>query len=176
VFVKTEGDPKAVIAAVGEQVKSIDPSASVFAETLEGLMTNSPSFVFSRIGAIFASAIGLLGLFLAAVGIYGMVSFAVIQRTPEVGIRMALGATQRDVLSLVLHQSMKPVVLGLLLGTIGAAAASQLLKVLLFDVSALDPSTFTGVALFLALMAALASYIPARRATKVDPMVALRYE
>jgi len=175
-LVRTQGDPNGVIAALGQQVHTIDPNVSAFAESLDGLLTNNPEFVFSRIGAIFSTGIGLLGLALAAVGIYGMVSYAVVQRTHEVGMRMALGANRSDVLQLILRQSMRPVVLGIILGMAGAAAASHVLKALLFGLSALDVPAFLGVSTFLTSVAILASYLPARRATKVDPIVALRYE
>jgi putative ABC transport system permease protein len=175
-LVRTDADPNAVMATLGRQIQTVDPNVSVFAESLDGLLTNNPEFVFSRIGAIFSAAIGLLGLLLGAVGIYGSVSYAVVQRTHEMGIRMALGADKRDVLKLILHQSMRPIVLGMVLGLAGAAAASQILKALLFGLSALDATAFLGVSVLLSSVAMLASYLPARRATRVDPIVALRYE
>jgi ABC-type antimicrobial peptide transport system permease subunit len=164
------------MAALGREIQTVDPNVSVFAESLDGLLTNNPEFAFSRIGAIFSAAIGLLGLLLGAVGIYGSVSYAVVQRTHEIGIRMALGADKRDVLKLILHQSMRPIVLGMVLGLAGAAAASHILKALLFGLSALDATAFLGVSILLSSVAMLASYLPARRATRVDPIVALRYE
>ena len=118
----------------------------------------------------------MLGLLLASVGIYGTVSYAVVQRTHEVGLPMALEARAGDVLVMVLRQSMKPIATGMLLGMTAAAAASRLLSALLFSLSSLDPLTFVGVSAVLASVALLASYVPGRRATKVDPMVALRYE
>lgn len=175
-LVRTDADPNAVMAALGREIQTVDPNVSVFAESLDGLLTNNPEFAFSRIGAIFSAAIGLLGLLLGAVGIYGSVSYAVVQRTHEIGIRMALGADKRDVLKLILHQSMRPIVLGMVLGLAGAAAASHILKALLFGLSALDATAFLGVSILLSSVAMLASYLPARRATRVDPIVALRYE
>jgi len=176
VLVRAEGDPNSLTAALGREIKAVDPNVIVYAETLDGLITNNPGFVFSRIGAILSSAIGLLGLLLASVGIYGMVSYAVVQRTHEVGVRMALGARAGDVLVMILRQSMKPVAIGMLLGMTAAAASSRLLSALLFGLSSLDPLAFVGVSAVLAAVALLASYIPARRATRVDPMVALRHE
>ncbi len=175
-LVRTESDPNALMEALGNEVKAVDPNVIAFAETLDGLLTNNPSFVISRIGAILSSIVGLLGLLLASVGIYGMASFAVVQRTHEVGIRMALGALAGDVLKMILRQSMKPVAIGMMLGIAISAATSRLLSALLFGLSFLDPLAFLGVSLFLASVALLASYIPARRATMVDPIVALRYE
>ncbi len=176
ILVRTAHSAGSIIPALGKQAQAADPNLTVIGESLDGLLTNHPEFVFSRIGAIFSTAIGLLGLALASVGIYGMVSYAVVQRIHEVGIRMALGAKRRDVLCLVMAQSMRPVVLGMTLGVALAAAVSHALKALLFGVSALDPASFATVAVFLAMVALLASYLPARRATKVDPIVALRYE
>jgi predicted permease len=176
ILIRTEGSPNALIPALSDQASSVDSNVVVFAETIEGLMTNNPPFVFSRIAAVVSVVIGLLGLLLASVGIYGMVSFVVVQRTHEVGVRMALGARRRDVLILLLRQSMKPMAAGMLVGITAAAVTSRLLSSLLFGISPIDPLAFLGVSAMLAAVAFLASYIPARRATGVDPMVALRYE
>jgi putative ABC transport system permease protein len=118
----------------------------------------------------------VLALALAVVGLYGVMSYAVAQRTHEIGLRMALGAQTRDVLRMVVGQGMVLVAIGLGLGLGGALLLTRLMKSLLFGVSAADPLTYAGIALLLAAVAFLASYLPARRATKVDPMVALRYE
>lgn len=138
--------------------------------------SNQAGFVLSRVGAIGSAMIGILGLLMASVGIYGTVGFAVMRRTQEIGIRMALGAQRRDVLGLVLSETMRPVVVGLAIGLAGAAMASHLMSSLLFGLSTLDPVAFLGVSAVLAAVALLASYLPARRATRVDPMIALRYE
>jgi ABC-type antimicrobial peptide transport system permease subunit len=123
-----------------------------------------------------ALALGLLALALAAVGLYGVMSFVVSQRTREIGIRIALGAQGSDVVRLLLRQGLRLVALGLALGLAGGVLLARLLAAALVDVSPFDPLAFGGVALFLASVALLACYIPARRATRVDPMIALRYE
>jgi len=176
VLVRSERDPTLLTAALGTEIRAVDPNLIAYAETLDGLITNNPGFVFSRIGAVLSTVVGLLGLLLALVGIYGMVSYAVVQRTHEIGVRTALGAKRIDVLVLIIRGSMKPVVIGLLVGAAAAAGAARLLAALLFGVSPFDPIVYLGVSLLLVSVAALAAWVPARQATKVDPMVALRHE
>jgi predicted permease len=173
---RTEGDPKLVIAALRGDLENIDSSLEALVVDFRAAFTNQPAFVLSRVGAIGSAVIGVLGLLLASVGIYGMVAFAVSQRTHEIGIRMALGADRGGVLGLVLRESMRPVLIGIGLGWVGAIGLSRVLVAFLFGLSTFDPVVFLGVSIFLAAVAALAGYIPARRVTKVDPMVALRYE
>jgi macrolide transport system ATP-binding/permease protein len=130
----------------------------------------------SRIVAILAGSLGALGMLLACIGMYGVASYAVSRRVREIGIRMTLGADAREVKRLILRQAMRPVVIGALLGMAGCAAVSQILNSMLFGISPHDPLAFVVVPLILFSVAMVASYIPARRATLVDPMVALRYE
>jgi ABC-type antimicrobial peptide transport system permease subunit len=155
-------------------IHSIDPGLVVDVAELEDNLEvwRAPS----RIVAILAGSLGALGMLLACIGVYGVVSYAVSRRVREIGIRMTLGADAREVKSLILRQAMRPVVIGALIGTAGFAAVSQILKSMLFGISPHDPVAFVVVPFVLLSVALVASYIPARRATQVEPMVALRYE
>jgi len=176
ILVRTTVDPRPVTAALHRELPIVDPNMEAVVFDFRAGFSNQPAFVMSRLGAIGSAIVGILGLALASVGIYGMVGYAVTQRTHEVGIRMALGASREEVLKLVLGESMRPVLIGIAAGLVLAAAAARVLVSLLFELSTFDPITFLGVSAILASVALLAGYIPARRATKVDPMVALRYE
>jgi ABC-type antimicrobial peptide transport system permease subunit len=157
-------------------ILSLDSSLAAYTYTLEEMLRTTESFLASSISAAFASTVGMLGLLLASMGIYGTVSYMVVLRTREVGIRMALGAKKKDVLILMLRESTRPVIAGLIAGVCLAIGASHLLRGVLYGLNRIDGISVIGVpALFLAI-ALLASYMPSRRATRVDPMVALRYE
>jgi putative ABC transport system permease protein len=135
-----------------------------------------PFFVVSRVGGLLSSIVGAVGLLLACLGVYGMVSFSVVQRTREIGIRMALGAQGAQVLGLVLREGFQPILAGMVIGVVASAGVSRLLAATLFGLNPLDAVSFSSVSLLLGSIALLATYLPARRATRVDPMVALRYE
>jgi predicted permease len=173
--VRTTGNPEAVLSTVRSQVQSIDRNLALTnVQTIGEVM--SQGLWAPRMGAALLTLFGGLALILAAVGVYGVLSYSVNQQTHEIGIRMALGAQRGDVLRLVVSQGLRLALAGLALGLITAFALMRVLSSLLFGVSAHDPVTFSGVALVLAAAAMLACFIPARRATKVDPIVALRYE
>ncbi|HEV2341379.1 MAG TPA: ABC transporter permease [Candidatus Acidoferrales bacterium] len=174
-LVKSAVNPTAMISAIRGVVASVDKDQPIFAiSTMDALRNNSISGRSTTL--ILLGAFSVLALVLAAIGIYGVISYSVAQRTHEIGIRMALGAQRRDVLSMVLRQGGKIALIGIGTGIAAAFGLTRLMSSLLFSVSASDPGTFAGVAIVLMLVALTACYIPARRAMKVDPMIALRYE
>jgi len=174
-FVRSAADPAVTLGTVRGEVQSMDRNMPlVGVATARDLIQQG--FWAPRMGAALLAIFGLLALVLAAVGIYGVMSYSVNQRTQEIGIRMAMGAKPGDVLGLILRQGMTPVLIGVAAGLGVSLAAARLVSGLLFGVSATDPATFAGIPLLLAAVALAASYLPARRATRVDPMIALRYE
>ena len=175
VVVRGQGDSTALAAAVRREMAAIDPSQPIArVRTMNEWLGRATAASRYRTG-LFVLFAGL-ALALSAVGIYGVMSYSVGQRTREIGVRMALGARRWNVLGLVLRQGMGLVVIGVGIGLIGAFALTRVIGSLLFNVGTRDPLTFSGVAILLAAVAFIACYVPARRATKVDPMVALRYE
>jgi putative ABC transport system permease protein len=173
--IRTRGDAPAVAAAARNVIQKLDPQQSVGdVYTLESLVGDS--IARQRFNALLFSVFALVALLLSAGGIYGVMSYAVAQRAHELGVRVALGARSRDVLKLVIGQGMKLVLAGVAFGLVAAFGLTRLLRNLLFEVSETDPSMFVGVAALLAAVALAACYLPARRATKADPLIALRSE
>jgi putative ABC transport system permease protein len=173
--IRTAGDPKNLAVAVRNEVLAVDPDQPVYdIRTMNEVIKISvaPRRLYMTLLGIFAG----VAMTLAAIGLYGVMAYSVTQRTHEIGIRMALGARQRDVLSLVVGHGLALALAGVAIGVIGALAVTWLLSSLLFGVSATDLSIFIIIPLLLAGVALGACFVPARRATKVDPMVALRYE
>jgi putative ABC transport system permease protein len=174
-LVRAAVDPASLTAALRREIMAVDAELPVYdVRTMKQIVAESVSqrrFSMLLIGVFAAAA-----LILAAIGLYGVVSYSVSQRTHEIGIRMALGAQASDVLKMILRQGMALTLAGLAVGLIAAFAVTRLMSTLLFGVSATDPPTFVSVSLLLIIIALLACYIPARRATKIDPMIALRYE
>ena len=173
--VRTSVEPTSLVAAVRREVYAVDPEQPVAnVQTMEEILGEESAQ--RRTGMLLLATFAGLALLLAALGIYGVLSFFVAQHTQEIGVRLALGARPRAIIALVLGKGMRLALAGLGLGLAGALPLTRLIEGQLFGVSASDPLTYAGLALLLAAVALLACYLPARRATKVDPMVALRYE
>ncbi|HKW63918.1 MAG TPA: ABC transporter permease [Candidatus Acidoferrum sp.] len=173
-LVHSKSSDAATVRGIGEAMHAQDPglmvSVTKLADNLEAWR------IPSRIVAVMSGVLGALALLLASIGVHGVISYGVSQRIREIGIRMTLGADGRDVMRLVLRQALRPVVIGAIVGVVGCAAVSQVLSDVLYGIGSHDPIAFIGVPVFLLGIAFLASYIPARRAVRVDPVVALRYE
>ena len=169
--------PQSLIVPAEALVRQLDPNLPVYdVMTMEQAVAGANGYFLFKVGAAFAGSLGALGLLLAVVGVYGVVSYAASQRMHEIGIRMALGARPRSVLGLVMRQAVVLVAAGVGLGVLAALIVSRILVSLLVGVPSYDPLTFTSVSALMLAVALVACYIPARRAARVDPMVALRYE
>jgi len=172
---RTAQDPAALVPAVRDVVRRVDSNLPIFRvetqkESVEHLLSRPR--VIAQLSTFFAS----LALVLACIGLYGLLAYEVTRRTREIGMRMALGAEKNDVLRMVVGQGVRLALIGVAVGIAGALALTRFLSSLLYGVTPTDPLTFIAVSLILIAVALLACYIPARRAAKVDPMVALRYE
>jgi putative ABC transport system permease protein len=173
--IRTQGEPTAVANAARNVIRALDPEQPVGdVRTMESLI--GTSVARARFNTLLLAIFAVVALLLAGVGIYGVTAYSVAQRTREIGVRMALGARAADALWLVVRRGMALALAGVAVGVVASFALTRLLKTLLFDMSATDPLTFAGIPLLLAAVALLACLIPARRAAKVDPMIALRYE
>jgi predicted permease len=175
--VRSRGRPESLIPGVEGEIRQLAPGLPILnVATMQQAVHGLTGLFFFRLAASLAGAMGILGLTLAVVGVYGVVSFTVSQRTHEIGIRMALGAERLDILRLALWQGLVLVITGVLAGLVVAMAITRAMSQLLIGVSPNDPATYAIISILLSAVALAACYIPARRATKVDPMVALRYE
>ena len=176
IIVRTKTDAMQAMNEVAPVISSVDPDLVVTANTLDQLLRSTPAFMASTLAAGFASVVGIFGLLLASMGIYSTGSYLVVMRTREMGIRLALGATKSHVVGLMLRQSLKPVVAGLLAGACLAVGGSCLLRKILYGLATVDGVSYVVVSVAFLGIALLAAYFPSRRATKVDPVVALRCE
>jgi putative ABC transport system permease protein len=173
--VRTSGDPNSVVNAVRAQISQLDPEQPIqHVSTMDKLLDES--LAQPRFNTVLLGIFGGLALLLAAIGIYGVLSYSVSQRTHEIGVRMALGAQQTDVVAMVMKHAMRLAAIGIAIGISAAMLATRALSAMLFRVSRTDPTTYFVIVAILGAVALLASYAPARRATKVDPMIALRSE
>jgi len=174
-IIRSTNDSGAVAAAVRQELRQVDSQLPIYdVKTMDQVLytaTARPRFLTFLL-AVFAG----VAVLLAAVGIYGIMTYTVAQGTREIGIRAALGAQRRDLLRMVLSKGLKLTLIGIVLGVAGAFGLTRLMSSVLFGGSATDPLTFAGVTALLAIVALVASYLPARRATKIDPLLALRHE
>jgi putative ABC transport system permease protein len=175
VYVRTEGDPSILVESLRREVQAVDPDLPVFGEqTMETIV--SAHLAERRFVMTMVTVFGAGALLLAAIGIYGVMAYLVNQRTREIGIRMAIGAESSDIIRWVLRHGMVLTLVGVAVGLLLAVILTRLMRDLLFQVAATDLWTYAGVAIVLAIVALVACLIPARKATKVDPIVALRCE
>jgi len=173
--IRTQGDPLSIVSAVRNEVQALDPNQPIAAVKKMSDWVDA-SVAAPRSSTTLLTLFAVLAMILAATGIYGVMSYSVARRTHEIGVRMALGARRFDVMKLVVRQGMILTLIGVVLGLGGAFALTRVMSTLLFGVTAKDPITFAAVAALLIAVAFIACFVPARRATKVDPLVALRYE
>jgi putative ABC transport system permease protein len=172
--VRSKQDPRSLTSAIRREIQSIDPDQPIASvRTLEAVAADSVAP--RRMSMVLLGAFAVIALLLASVGIYGVISYLVVQRTHEIGVRMALGAQRHDVLRLVVGHAAKLVGIGSLIGLVLAFLSTRTLSALLYNVGAFDVATFVFVTVALAMVALLASYIPALRATRADPMIALSH-
>jgi len=175
ILARASGDPMSIVSSARNELRQMDPNEPMAnVSTVEHLL--SDSFSRSRFTMIVLGVFAAMALVLACIGIYGVVAYTVAQRTNEIGIRVAMGAQRRDVLRLILGQGSRLIFLGVAVGIAAGLILTRLMTGMLYGISATDPLTFTGVALLSMAVALLACYVPARRAMRVDPLVALRYE
>ena len=175
VMAETGGDPQSAAGAVRQVLKELDPAVPAFSITPLATVV-SDSIADRRFSMLLLTTFAVIALFLAAIGLYGVVAYGVTQRTREIGLRMAMGASPGDVLGLIVGGGMKLAVIGVAIGLAGAVALARVVEKMLFQVEPLDPGSYVATAAILLVVAAVACYVPARRAMRVDPLVALQQE
>lgn len=176
-IIRTETRPDALVNDVQNVIRQLDAGAVTFqVQTMDDRIHRSPAAFLHRYPAVLGTIFAVVALSLGTIGLYGLIAYSVSQRTQEIGIRMALGAQRGDVLRMVLAQGLRLIAAGVTIGIVFAAAVAQMVRSLLFGVSGVDPLVFAAVSVLLIAITLVASFVPARQATKVDPMVALRYE
>jgi putative ABC transport system permease protein len=175
IFARAAGDPMTLVPIVRDTLARIDREVAL---TEVGPATNliAAAVAPSRFRMVMMGLFGIVALALAAVGLYGVMAYSVGQRRSELGVRVALGAESSALLRLVLREGMTPVAIGIAIGLAGAAALTRLMSTLVFEIDVFDPFTFAAVPLVLGIAAAVACYLPARRATRIDPLIALRHQ
>ena len=176
VLVRVESDPTPVMRAISIAIAGLDRDVVASTATLQQMQRQTDAFLAASLSAAIASGIGLLGLLLASVGIYGTVSYVVSLRTREVGIRMAIGAANRDILALILRENARPVLSGVAAGVMLASGAAQLLRGVLYGVTTLDPVSFVAPSILFLTIALAATWLPSRHAMRIDPQAALRHQ
>jgi putative ABC transport system permease protein len=174
--IRTAAEQTGVVSAIRKVVQTLDPDLPVYGvQSMEHLIQNTRGVLTRRTTAVLLSSFAAVALLLASIGLYGVMSYGVTQRTREIGVRMALGARSSDVLRLVLKNGVRLILPGIMLGLIGTLAVSRLISSLLYGISATDGLTLIAASVFLIGVALVACYVPARRAAKIDPIKALRY-
>jgi predicted permease len=175
-LVRVDADPTLVMRAIDPLIPAVDPNLMASTSTLHEMLRRTDAFLAASLSAAIASTISLFGLLLASMGLYSTVSYMVVLRTHEVGIRMAIGANRRNILALMMREGARPVLAGLLVGLLLAGGVSRLLRGVLYGLDTVDAVSFAGASLFFLMIAAVATWLPSRRAMRVDPLTALRYE
>jgi len=176
ILVRVRSDQMLMMRAIEQSISEVDPDLVASVSTLQEMLRQTDAFLIDSLSAAIASAISLFGLLLASMGIYSTISYVVVLRTREVGIRMAIGAQKRDILLLMMRETVRPVTAGLLVGMILAAGASQLVRGVLYGLSTVDAVSFAGASVLFVAIAVIATWLPSRRAVRIDPVVTLRYQ